>query len=248
MNKIDSDPDFAPEEDDYETEIPGRGQRLPLMVLAIVLVAAGIILGLLYGLSGNNSPAAAAPEGVPVQPVPDLASPNTTASGAPVGVITCRGATNQIVRYHIHILVHLFVDGQQVRIPAGAGIPAPRTVEHIAGGVFLDNSPSGCLYWLHVHANDGIIHVEAPYKATFTLGQFFDVWRQPLGPDQVGPARGTVTAFINGSRFNGDPRNLPLLPHAVVQLDVGTPVVPFMPAQFNVKGLCGAGSGSCAAK
>jgi hypothetical protein len=55
-----------------------------------------------------------------------------------------------------------------------------------------------------------------------------------------------VTAFENGKRLSGDPRNIPLLPHAVVQLDVGPPVVPFVPMQFDVKGLCGAGATTCA--
>jgi len=50
----------------------------------------------------------------------------------------------------------------------------------------------------HVHAQDGIIHVESPTARTYTLGQFFGIWRQPLDAQQVGPARGTLTVFVNG--------------------------------------------------
>lgn len=215
------------------------------VVAAVVVVLAGV--GVALALTVSSSPTSpAGPEGPPLQSGPALASPDTTASGAPVDGITCRTASDQTVRYHIHIHVNIFVNGRQVLIPAGAGIPAPRLVEHLADGVFMDNSLNGCLYWLHVHTYDGIIHVESPYKSTFTLGQFFDIWQQPLGRDQVGAARGTVVAFVNGTRFTGSPRDVPLLPHAVVQLDVGSPVVPFQPVQFKVIGLC-SGTQSCAA-
>jgi hypothetical protein len=50
---------------------------------------------------------------------------------------------------------------------------------------------------------------------------------------------------VNGRRFTGKPRDLPLLDHGVVQLDVGRPVVAFQPITFAVKGLCGAGTFSC---
>ena len=64
-----------------------------------------------------------------------------------------------------------------------------------------------------------------PEQRTFTLGNFFDVWNQPLGPDQVGPAHGHVTVFVNHQLYTGNPRNIPLLPQAQIQLDVGTPLI-----------------------
>lgn len=217
------------------------------IVAAAVVVLAGLGVGLWLTV-GSSAALPAGPEGPPLQSGLALGSADTTASGAPVDGITCRTASDQLVKYHIHILADIFVNGQQVHIPAGAGIPAPRLVEHLADGVFMDNSLGGCLYWLHVHTNDDIIHVESPYKATFTLGQFFDVWQQPLSRNQVGPARGTVVAYVNGSLFAGSPRDIPLLPHAVIQLDVGSPAVSFQPRQFAVIGLCGgAGNSSCAA-
>jgi len=58
------------------------------------------------------------------------------------------------------------------------------------------------------------------------LGNYFDIWRQPLGPGQVGPAKGTVTAYLNRALYTGDPRAIPLTAHALIQLDVGTVVSP----------------------
>jgi hypothetical protein len=218
----------------------------PFAALAAVVVLAGVGLGLWFALSGSPPPPAG-PEGVALQLAPDLAPADTTASGTPVDGITCRTSAQQEVRYHIHVRLDVFVNGSLERLPAGAGIPAPRLAEHFPTGLFYDNSVDGCLYWLHVHTSDGIIHVESPTVTTYTLGQFFDIWQQPLGPDRVGPARGAVVAFVNGRRFEGNPRDIPLLPHGVVQLDVGAPVVPFQPVQFHVNGLCGSGTQGCAA-
>jgi hypothetical protein len=70
-----------------------------------------------------------------------------------------------------------------------------------------------------------LIHVEAAVERSFVLGEFFDVWGQPLGPSEVGPARGEVTATVNGKVWTGDPREIPLERHAQIQLQVGRPLV-----------------------
>ena len=79
--------------------------------------------------------------------------------------------------------------------------------------------------WLHTHAADGIIHTESPVDRTYRLGEFFDIWGQPLGRNRVGPAHGRVTALFDGRVFTGNPRAIPLLAHAQIQLDVGRPLV-----------------------
>ena len=38
--------------------------------------------------------------------------------------------------------------------------------------------------------------------------------------------KGKVTAFVNGKPWTKDPRAIPLLPHASIQLNVGSPQVP----------------------
>ena len=67
--------------------------------------------------------------------------------------------------------------------------------------------------------------IRSPVHRTYTLGDFFDIWGQPLGPDQVGPARGPVTAIYNHQVYRGNPRNIPLQKHAQIQLEVGKPLV-----------------------
>ena len=79
--------------------------------------------------------------------------------------------------------------------------------------------------WLHTHSADGIIHTESPVERVYTLGNFFDIWGQQLNRSRVGPARGAVTAFFNGRVFTGDPRQIPLLAHSQIELEVGRPRV-----------------------
>jgi hypothetical protein len=114
------------------------------------------------------------------------------------------------------------VNGSARQVPAGIGIPGARAQNTPQGPFIISGS---CFYWLHTHAADGIIHIESPVQRTYTLGDFFDEWRQPLGPGQVGPARGHVTALYNGRLYQGNPRDIPLAAHAQIQLEVGTPLV-----------------------
>ncbi|MCU1657430.1 MAG: hypothetical protein JWO57_2086, partial [Pseudonocardiales bacterium] len=83
-----------------------------------------------------------------------------------------------------------------------------------------------CYYWLHVHAQDGVIHVESPNQHNYTLGQFFAIWNQPLTANQIGPATGALTVFVDGTRYAGNPATIALTPREDIQIDVGTPAVP----------------------
>jgi len=117
-----------------------------------------------------------------------------------------------------------------LRNEASRGGPLPPLkVQQTPDGPFVVGGAG--FYWLHTHDGSGVVHVESPVERPFTLGELFDLWGQPLGPDRVGPARGPVTALVDGVVVGGDPRDIPLTAHATVQLDVGT-VVPFRPYSF----------------
>ena len=81
---------------------------------------------------------------------------------------------------------------------------------------------------LHTHTTDGVIHIESPSKAIYTLGDFFDEWHQPLSKNQVGTLSGAVTAFVNGKPWKKNPRDIQLLPHEDVQLQIGQPAPPIV--------------------
>ena len=112
--------------------------------------------------------------------------------------------------------------GSPRQVPAAIGIPGAQP-EATAAGPFIASGT--CFYWLHTHAADGVIHIESPVQRTFTLGNFFDIWGQPLGTDRVGQATGHVVALYNGQVYLGDPRDIPLTAHAQIQLMVGTPLI-----------------------
>lgn len=224
-----------------------RGHRralVPATLLTVLVVASGVTAWLSSRSAGTSVPG---PEGVPVQNVPVLA-PAGAANGSTIDGITCRTIGQESAHYHVHVLVSVYVDGRLERLPAGIGVTSPSVTTGSGASTFVDVGLHDCLYWLHTHANDGVVHVEAPAKASFTLGQFFDVWREPLSRVRVGPASGAVVVFENGVRYHGDPRSVPLLAGGIVQIDVGTPVIPFKPVTFHVTGLCGDGTSGCAPK
>ena len=221
-----------------------RNRTWLLSIGAVVIVAAAAV-GITLAVTGNKSgsgpsspklklaalstlgtlkpdpPAGpTGPEGFPIPSAQQLAGLSTAATGQTVDGIQCQ--TSEQTIFHIHAHLAIFVNGAARQIPYGIGIPGAQT-RSTPTGPFV--SSGTCFYWLHTHAADGIIHIESPIHRTYTLGNFFDEWGQPLSTSQVGPATGTVTALYNGQHYIGNPRNIPLNAHARIQLEVGKPLV-----------------------
>ncbi len=131
------------------------------------------------------------------------------AEGRPIKGITCDAGEGQ--RIHIHQHLAIFDHGKPVEIPAFIGIP----------------QAANCIYWVHTHTPDGIIHVESPADRTFTLGDFFAVWRMSLDRKQAGASvvkKGeSMRVWVNGRPFAGDPSTVKLDPHADIVIQVGPP-------------------------
>ena len=172
------------------------------------------------------------PERVPIPAGPALAGTSAATAGQAIDGISCQSAEQTV--FHIHTHLTIFVNGQQRQVPAGIGIPGA-VAQPTSAGAFIDSG--SCFYWLHTHAADGIIHIESPVQRTFTLGDFFDEWGQPLSASQVGPAKGPVTAIVNGRVWQGNPRNVPLGSHENLQLEVGTPRLAPETINWSITGL-----------
>lgn len=160
------------------------------------------------------------PEGMPLESGAPLASAASTTQGNTVDGVEC-APVEQLV-YHIHSHLQVYVNGRPRALPGAIGLVGP-VEEQSPYGAFY--GARGCYYWLHTHASDGVIHLESPSARVYTLGNFFDEWRQPLSRTEVAGQKGKVAAFVNGHPWTGNLRAIPLLPHAAIQLDVGSPVV-----------------------
>jgi hypothetical protein len=161
------------------------------------------------------------PEGVPVPKGAVLANVQSVRLGETIAGVPCEKVEK--IAFHIHAHLTIFVGGKAKVIPYGVGIGPPLQGVNTVAGPFVELGT--CFMWLHTHANDGIIHMEAPKPTTFTLGQFFAIWGQPLSRTRVGPASGKVTAFYNGKVWTANPASIPLSSELQIQLDVGKPVV-----------------------
>ena len=120
------------------------------------------------------------------------------------------GSTMEGQVLHIHQHLDLFIHGVPVAVPANIGINAvERWLSHV-----------------HVHDTSGIIHVEAPFKATFTLGEFFDIWGVYFTKDCIGgycaDSTNALQVYVNGELYSGDPRTLALDAHQELAVVFGT--------------------------
>lgn len=131
--------------------------------------------------------------------------------------------------YHIHAHLAIFINGKQYTVPYGVGIEQPWTTEADGSSEFVDSGAA--FYYLHTHDDTGVIHIESPTSKTYNLGQFFAEWNQPLSATQIGSYTGSVITYVNGSKYTGDPSNITLSEHEVIQLDLGQNVA-FQPYTF----------------
>ena len=137
-----------------------------------------------------------------------------TTTGQTIDGIQCQSNEQLAVHYHAHL--DILVDGQPALLPAGIGI----------------DTPDQCLYWVHTHASDGVIHIEAPKSSAtrkFTLGDFFDLWKKRLDTTHVGDTALTrdqkLVMFVDGKPYTGDPRKIVLGAHTLVTLEITPPEV-----------------------
>lgn len=91
---------------------------------------------------------------------------------------------------------------------------------------------------LHTHDASGIIHIESPVKATFTLGQLFTEWDVALSSTKIGSlgaATGTIiTTFVDGKKTSGNPAVITLGDHEDIDIVIGPPGTAVkVPAAFN---------------
>jgi len=191
---------------------------------AVAVLMLGLLAVLYYQRGGSPTQA---------QPAASPAVEGWTIDG-----IRCE--TMEHALFHVHAHPAIYAAGEPRPVPSGIGTP-DANVQQTPQGPFV--AQGSCFHWLHSHTDDGVIHVESPVQRTFTLGDYFDVWGLPLSSSRVGGETGPVIAYVNGQRYEGDPRAILLGAHAVIQLDFGgdLPPVPYtFQAQLRALATCDA--------
>jgi hypothetical protein len=71
-----------------------------------------------------------------------------------------------------------------------------------------------------------VIHIEAPGPRSFTLGQFFAVWGQPLSRSRATNLPGPLHVFVNQKPYHGNPAGIKLIAHELITIESGKAVPP----------------------
>lgn len=190
----------------------------------------GFVTVLTLWLIRQHSATPTAPTGgIPAIPIttatgradpPPWPAPRDVAGAVAAAGLPMLGAEGTVEHLHAHLDV--IVNGQPVTVPAEIGI----------------DETAGMISPLHIHDTTGVIHIESPTRAPFSLAQFFTEWQVALSGTQLGGLRGGnddaagPRAFVNGHPVAGNPGAIILGRHDVIVLVYG-PTPPDFRATFD---------------
>lgn len=188
-----------------------------ILVLALATASIGVLgfVGIKSNLFRDHSTPLV--EGITVGS-PHFSSGDTAKGGHGQPIDGIPADSMEQLAQHIHAHLSIFYRGKEIAIPHGIGIIPPFQVE----SGMLDGR---AYYWLHTHDSSGIIHVESPIPIKATLGEFFDIWGEPLETHDVAGFHGTVRIYVNRQLYSGNMRTLFLTAHENITLEVGSPLV-----------------------
>jgi hypothetical protein len=175
-----------------------RKRLLVVSTVAAVLLASAITV---YAFLNARNSTAQNPHALPTEPV-------FNAAYQPVDGIYCDQLEQ--TAYHIHVHLTIWIDGQQVAVPQGVGIATDQS----------------CLYWLHTHTGDGVVHIEAPQTAALTLENFLDIWGKEFSQlgfhNELAESAGW-TIYVDGKQVQGDFKSVVFTPHKVITIMYNSP-------------------------
>lgn len=189
-----------------------KGPNWSLIAGAVVVLAA--IALFVLGASGKN-------------PLGGVGAAHPTATESPGKTIAGVGCNPmEGVVYHVHAALRVYNKGKL--------IPQSNDSGH--------NYNNDCLYWLHVHDQSGVIHVEAPKVIHPTLGTWIDVQRTTNSAGDVSPIAMNKAGlqrhvWLNGKRYSGDPRSIVLKQHTDIVIEYGPPFSQPKPFDFKANGV-----------
>jgi hypothetical protein len=159
-------------------------------------------------------------------PAPGTTVPMSTAEAPwPAPVLVAQGKNSaayvaaaglsyaeEMLKVHYHAHLDVLVAGAKVPVPAYLGFVVKG--DKVAG-----------LAALHTHDASGVIHIENAVAAQFVLGQVFTEWGVRFTPDCLGAycagAGKELAVFVDGKRYDGDPRWIVLTRHQEIAVEFG---------------------------
>lgn len=181
-----------------QAQVAAKQKRKIIIISVIASIAViGAIIGII-ALSGNFSPS----------PNNGVSTTGSSQLAPAVNNIQCN--INEQLAFHIHAHLSIYINGQNVPLPANVGIT------------------NTCFYWVHTHDTSGIIHIESPVQDKFTLGTFFQLWREQFSqlqyPNQLSSTEGWKV-YIDGKPYSGDFNQIELKAHQLITLAYNSPNV-----------------------
>lgn len=148
-------------------------------------------------------------------------------------IVTSCGLEGTTVHYHPLLVIN--VNGVQTHLPRDT--TQPGDIGYIAQQGYTNPRyfcPAGDYHWLHTHDGSGIIHVELPQLVSTapTLGDFFTIWGEPVGPTGIWIYPGQVKATMYDSDthastdFSSSPASIPLYEPVAGPLGNAYPIPP----------------------
>lgn len=187
-----------------------RSRRRRVMVAGIAVIVAGLAGAFIaFGVPiGGAEPERGSPAGT--EPNRALWSAGQSGLRDRIAELGLPILSEEALAFHTHQHLDVFIHGVEVGVPGEIGI----------------DPEQGFLTVLHTHGSDGVIHVEAPRRGNFTLGQFFDVWGVRLTPRCLGSYCGDggderVRVFVNGELAPSHPDTVPLRDHDEIVVAFG---------------------------
>ena len=130
---------------------------------------------------------------------------------------------------HVHSHLDVFIDGEEITVPAGIGIniddPDVKKFDNPLGYGGIEMCDRPCISPLHTHDETGVLHTESVDPEPHTLGQFFVEWGVELSETCVGEHCDPtpIAVYVDGEPYEGDPRAIELTDQKVIVIAIGTP-------------------------
>jgi hypothetical protein len=186
-----------------------------MRMVGIIVVVVAVISGIAIALVANRGKTPTAQNaGVDPNTLPGINkgpapwAPEYGSLQERLNLVGVPFASTEQLAYHVHEHLVIYVNGNQVAVPASIGIE------------------STGLAAMHTHDASGIIHVESPTKTTYSLGQFFDDWGVRFTKTCIGGycdgGANRLRVYLDGKLYAGDPTLLPLTQHEEIAVTYGT--------------------------